>query len=322
MTSTAVRVVMGSVDSASPQVSGRDQVGRVLLPLRAFLAVVFLDGGISKVVDRRFLDSSSPLSMHSSVLAARSQSPIGSWLGPVADHSTGFGIVMAVGELAVGLGVLLGVLTRVAAAGGMLLALSLWLTVSWNASPWFTSADLVYVFAFTPLLIVGAGGVLSVDAWLDRARDLHPGASEDHTRRGLVFGGVAVLGAVVLGIAASLRGTRPSSAAKAAQHAADNPAVTLTAAAAVPVGGAKKVNDADTDQPTWVLQLTAGDFTAYDAICPHQGCTVDFVSPAVGFACPCHGSRFDAKGQVINGPASRGLTAIPVIIADGEVRTG
>jgi thiosulfate dehydrogenase [quinone] large subunit len=65
MTSTAVRVVMGSVDSASPQVSGRDQVGRVLLPLRAFLAVVFLDGGISKVVDRRFLDSSSPLSMHS-----------------------------------------------------------------------------------------------------------------------------------------------------------------------------------------------------------------------------------------------------------------
>jgi thiosulfate dehydrogenase [quinone] large subunit len=70
-----------------------------------------------------------------------------------------------------------------------------------------------------------------------------------------------------------------------------------------------------------VLQLNRGDFTAYNAICPHQGCTVDFVSAADGFACPCHQSRFDARGERIAGPAPRGLTSIAVTVQGGDVRT-
>src|SRR6266516_3241088 len=114
------------------------QPGWVLLPLRAFLAVVFLYG-------------TSPTSIHAQVLAVKHASPIGGLLGPVADHSFAFGLLMAFAEIAVGLGVLLGLFTRIAAAGGMLLALSLWLTVSWQAEPWFTSADVVSLFALTPL---------------------------------------------------------------------------------------------------------------------------------------------------------------------------
>ena len=58
------------------------QVGWVLVPLRAFLAFVFIYGGLSKIADRRFLDESSPLSMRASVAAVRSSSPIGGLLGP------------------------------------------------------------------------------------------------------------------------------------------------------------------------------------------------------------------------------------------------
>lgn len=297
------------------------QVGWVLLPLRGFVAFVFLYGGISKIADRRFLDSSSPLSMHASVAAVRGSSPIGGLLGTVEAHSFAFGILMAAGELAVGLGILLGLLTRVAAAGGMLLALSLWLTVSWEAQPWFTSADLVYLFAFTPLLIAGAGGVLSADAWLARAREVHPGVQEDRTRRTLLVGGVGVLGAVVLGGSALFRRTRRGTPSSAGQPSAPEQPVTLTAAANVPVGGARKVTDSSTADPVWVLQLQSGTFTAYDAICPHQGCPVNFVSPSDGFACPCHGSRFDAQGKVVNGPATRGLKAIPVVVDGPDVRT-
>src|SRR6266516_2769661 len=105
--------------------------GWVILPLRGFLTVVFLYGGISKIADRRFLDGSSPLSMHASVEAVRGASPIGGLLDPVAAHSFGFGVLMAIAELAVGLGLLAGLFTRVAAVGGMLLTASLWLTVSW-----------------------------------------------------------------------------------------------------------------------------------------------------------------------------------------------
>ena len=39
--------------------------------------------------------------------------------------------------------------------------------------------------------------------------------------------------------------------------------------------------------------------------CPHLGCTVR--PQAQGFACPCHGSRFDARGRLLRGPATRGL---------------
>lgn len=313
------------------------QTGWVLLPLRAFLALVFVYGGVSKVADRRFLDATSPLSMRASVAAVRDLSPIGDLLGPVQAHSFAFGVLMAAAETAVGLGVLVGLFTRIAAVGGMGIALSLWLTVSWGAQPWYTSADLVYLVAFTPLLIAGAGGVLSADAWLARAREARPGA--DWTRRTVLGAAVAAAGAIVLDGSALFRGKGGGRSGRAAAPA-DRPTTStgpsptasasgagkpsgpvLTAVADVPVAGAHKVTDGATGDPVWVLQLQRGQFTAYGAICPHQGCTVDFVSPGDGFACPCHGARFDARGQVTNGPARRALTAIPVVLDGGDVRT-
>ncbi len=286
----------------------------IMLPLRGFLAFVFLYAGISKIADRTFLDGSSPTSIHAQVLAVKNSSPIGGLLGPVADHSFAFGLIMAFAELAVGLGVLLGLFTRVAAVGGMLLALSLWLTVSWQANPWYTSADLVYLFAFTPVLLGGAP-VLSLDAWLSQARRQHPDVAEDRTRRILLGAGVAVLGGLIAGGSALFR-TSPSKKPAAAQ-----PSQLLTQAADVPVGGAVQVRDPNTGHQDWVLQLSAGKFTALDATCPHQGCAVNFDSAATGFTCPCHGSRYDVTGKLLRGPATTGLTPVPVKVTGGEVRS-
>ena len=49
---------------------------------------------------------------------------------------------------------------------------------------------------------------------------------------------------------------------------------------------------------------------AVDLTCPHLGCTVKATEQ--GFACPCHGSRFDREGRVLSGPAARSLDRLPV----------
>ena len=41
----------------------------------------------------------------------------------------------------------------------------------------------------------------------------------------------------------------------------------------------------------------------YAVTCSHLGCSINFNSDAKRFECPCHGSMFNLRGQVIHGPA-------------------
>jgi Rieske Fe-S protein len=57
----------------------------------------------------------------------------------------------------------------------------------------------------------------------------------------------------------------------------------------------------------------AGHMHEYSAVCPHLFCLVEWNSTEHTWDCPCHGSRFDPYGTVINGPAVNNL---PPIVED------
>lgn len=59
-----------------------------------------------------------------------------------------------------------------------------------------------------------------------------------------------------------------------------------------------------------VYRDEAGHFHRLSAVCPHLKCVVHWNSAERSWDCPCHGSRFNRFGEVINGPAVAGLERI------------
>jgi thiosulfate dehydrogenase [quinone] large subunit len=371
--------------------------GWALLPLRAFLGITFCVAGLQKLANPNFFTRADPAGIYAQMVAADRISPLHFALGHLLRFSTPIGLVIAFGELAIGLGVLAGLWTRVAAGFGALLSLSLFLTVSYHAAPYYTGADIVFVFAWTPLIVAGSGGVLSIDAALaDRrraARGRGPGLPVtvpfatiqrvcgqfeagrcrarqgaecdpapcpflrhppvpaaaprepgQMTRRQVVLSGTAAAAVGAIGLAAAGAAAGIGRAVGGAKPAANQvslrpPATPPTTAPSggpsttspggrpiglakdVPVGGSAAFNDPTTQFPSLVIQLERGQFVAYDAVCPHAGCTVGYVPSQRIIACPCHGSEFNPDtGAVIQGPAATGLRRLTISEAgNGEL---
>jgi Rieske Fe-S protein len=91
--------------------------------------------------------------------------------------------------------------------------------------------------------------------------------------------------------------------------------------------GALRVQPTGSPEPLLVIALPppnqtleVREFVVLSAICTHQGCTVDIQGQQL--VCPCHGSTYDRRGQVLRGPAERPLATLPAVVVNGvlEIR--
>lgn len=281
-------------------------VGRVLLAQRAFLGVTFLYAGLSKLADPHF---AALLSAQLTALAPAS--PLGAVLRAAQPHAHLLAGAIAVAETGVGAATLAGLFARFAAAVGALLSLSFLLTVSWQVHPYYYGSDSVYLVCWLPLIAVGAGGVLSLDARRARARAAPTGRRE------------LLAGAAWAGALAAVTGALGGAGLLLRRLTATGPAsIVIANTSAVPVGSAVSFTDPATGRLAYAVQPSPGRFVGLSGICTHALCTVNWQPGQHRFYCPCHGSLFDgATGQVLRGPAPSPLPRVPIEVVDGRLET-
>ncbi|MEU6880838.1 DoxX family protein [Streptomyces sp. NPDC046712] len=178
----------------------RMNLGVVLLPLRVFLGFISIYAGMGKLCDPVYFDGGERGSM---VKWLNSLHP---WAlaEPLRDfalqHPVGAGLTVAFLQVVVGVLTVFGLWQRVAAVIGALLSAALLLTVSWKTVPVYDSADIIFLAAWSPLIIAGApvysiDGRLAGEAW----RTLGPRSELWELRRRVLRRG-ALVASVVVGL--------------------------------------------------------------------------------------------------------------------------
>lgn len=181
-----------------------------LLLVRLFFGATFLYAGIDKLFDPSFFDASAPTSIVAQLDAFTQSSPLAPLIAVMAPFAIPLGLLIALGEIAIGIGTLTGLAFRAAAIGGAGLSLLFWLTASWSTTPYFYGPDLPYAIGWVALAIAGHGGLL-VPSFVRRVGEPRPGIDVDPgvaaTRRLLLQAGtIGIASLVVASLTVPFRG--------------------------------------------------------------------------------------------------------------------
>jgi Rieske Fe-S protein len=70
--------------------------------------------------------------------------------------------------------------------------------------------------------------------------------------------------------------------------------------------------------PIYLHKVSEEEYTAFLMLCTHNDCELEATSKML--VCPCHGSEFDLKGEVTEGPAEKPLMEFDVVVSEKEIR--
>jgi menaquinol-cytochrome c reductase iron-sulfur subunit len=68
----------------------------------------------------------------------------------------------------------------------------------------------------------------------------------------------------------------------------------------------------------WLVRDDQDGVTAFNTVCPHLGCSVDYRQSNDDFYCPCHQSAFDLKGAKLNQIPPRSMDQLEVKVKGGK----
>ncbi|WP_437028671.1 DoxX family membrane protein [Streptomyces sp. enrichment culture] len=178
----------------------RMNLGVVLLPLRVFLGFISIYAGMGKLCDPVYFDGGKRGSMVTWLNTLHPWEVAEPLRQFALEHPVGSGLVIAFLQVIVGVLTVLGCWQRVAAVVGALLSAALLVTVSWKSVPVYDTPDIIYLAAWSPLIIAGApvysvDGRLAGSAW----RRLGPRADIWDLRRYVLRRG-ALVTVIVCGI--------------------------------------------------------------------------------------------------------------------------
>ncbi|MFF4730326.1 DoxX family protein [Streptomyces mirabilis] len=148
----------------------RMNLGVVLLPLRVFLGFISIYAGMGKLCDPVYFDGGKRGSMVKWLNTLHPWDVAEPLRQFALQHPVGSGLVIAFLQVIVGVLTVLGLWQRVAAVVGAMLSAALIVTVSWKTVPAYDAPDIIYLAAWSPLIIAGApvysvDGRLASEAW-------------------------------------------------------------------------------------------------------------------------------------------------------------
>ncbi|MFF4060961.1 DoxX family protein [Streptomyces sp. NPDC001668] len=178
----------------------RMNLGVVLLPLRIFLGFISIYAGMGKLCDPVYFDGGKRGSMVKWLNTLHPWDVAEPLRQFALQHPVGSGLVIAFLQVIVGVLTILGCWQRVAAVVGAGLSAALLVTVSWKSVPAYDTPDIIYLAAWSPLIIAGApvysiDGRLAGNAW----RRLGPHSDIWELRRFVLRRG-ALITAIVTGL--------------------------------------------------------------------------------------------------------------------------
>ncbi len=316
--------------------------------LRGFLGVTFVYAGINKFADPNFFHNGSPDYIGNQLKVFAQGSPLAGLLHVLGQNPVFTGLAIALAEVAVGLGTLLGIAPVLLAASGFAINLGLTLSATWHVHPYFLGSDSMYAVGWAAYAV----GLVEIELRRRRAttgKGIRVPEAGEIGRREVLRGGV-LAGATILvaGAAKALAGSPTTTSALGSDNPSGSGPVTSTGTTQGPFAGAGTTGGAASGAgaggtsvagtpivdlanlpvgqamgfqapgvgPAALVRLGKNDVVAFSRGCTHAGCLVGYDSSSRILVCPCHGAQFDpANGATpIAGPAPTALAAVTVAI--------